>query len=390
MRPASAQDAPSDDLSENTITGSAPPPAAGMPAPPTADRMPPPEEAARQLQIPLELAAGLQGACDRIYARDYPAAKEILDRLTARFPQSGAGPLGHSVLYQALMLENVDFRYERAWRAAHEALQSQLSAGLSGEARQEHAALKQFVLAGSLGLAAIHHLRRQEWPSALAQAIDGVQALERSAALAPAFRDPLLGDGLYLYWRSVVTLQTRVLPPFPDQRVRGFDLLQQAEREAVFLGPGATVAIVYSCIEERRPDLALERCRYFERRYPANVLNLLTTGRVLSAVGRHEEALVIYAKIKKQVPSNQRVWYQEAVAYTRLIRWPEAERCLLIYLGFIDLTVESRAQAAFRLGQVYEKMARWDDARRWYGEAIRLSGHAASVKALRRLDREGL
>lgn len=390
-RPARAEEPEEpEDLSENTITGRAPPPASLIPVTPTLAAAPPAELVARQLGVPLDLAAGLQAACEGIYARDYAGAKAVLDRLTAQYPTTGVGPLGHSIIYQALMLENVDFRYERAWQAAWEATQAQLSAGTTGEAKRELEALKAFIRAGSTGLMAIHLLRKNEWVSALAQAVDAMNSLERASTLAPEFVDVRIGDGLYLYWRSVVTLQSRLLPPFPDRRAEGFALLQQAEQEAAFLGPGASIALVYSCIEERRLDLALERCAYLRRRYPLNVLNLLTMGRVLSAMQRHEEALQLYAHIRAKIPSNQRVWYQEAVAHTRLGRFSDAERCLKIYLGFIDVTAENKAQTQFRLGQVYEKLQRPAEARRWYEEALRLTGHAGAAAALKRLDRLGM
>lgn len=367
-------------LAPAAFAGAAPvPPDAGLPYETSSAR------AAAALQADIALMETVRVAVDRIYARDYAAAEVQLGALTRDHPATGIGPLGLALVWQARMFEEMDFRWEAEYRRDFTLAREQVSAGL---ARPGGDAFEHFVLAGALGLDAIHNVRRGELLTALGRAIDGMGHLERVRELAPAFVDVVVGDGLYLYWRTVVTRQSALLPDFPDRRAEGLAHLERAEREAFLLGPGASLAIAYSAMEEHDLTAALARCEKGRAAYPDNVINLITRGRVLSSMGRQAHALAAFDEVRARAPDNQRVHYHRGVTLTRLRRYAEAEAALRTYLAFPDPTPESRGQAWYQLGRVHDRQRQAESARAAYVRAVETSGHPLARQALARLEND--
>lgn len=391
LYPAHAEDEEQDDLQENTLTGAKAAPAVSVPdAALDATFLNRPYEAssyraAEALRSDVKLLDATRLAVEQIYARDYKSAKKALDTLAKDWPTTGIGPLGMAIVYQALMFENFDYRYERQYKLAFEQARAQVAVGA---AQPGDDAFEQFVLAGALGLDAIHTMRKGEYLSALNRAFEGMKALDRVKALAPAFPDVWVGDGLYLYWRTVVTQNSKVLPDFPDKRAEGLAVLEKAEREAFLLGPGATLAIAYAFIEERQLKAALERCNRARIAYPENVINNMTLGRIYTSLRRYGDALAIYDEVLAHVPDNQRVHYHRGVVLSRLGRHADAERAYKTYLGFKDPTPDARGQAWYRLGALYARQKQPDKARAHYQQAVATSGHAGARRALEKLEAE--
>ena len=92
--------------------------------------------------------------------------------------------------------------------------------------------------------------------------------------------DSQLGDGLWLYWRSLIASNVPGVPVFADERPQGIEMMQLAERKSVFLRPAASHALVYTWIEERKMKTALMTAKHLQDAYPNNVINLQVLGRV--------------------------------------------------------------------------------------------------------------
>ncbi|MFN7143566.1 MAG: tetratricopeptide repeat protein, partial [Myxococcota bacterium] len=340
------------------------------------------EVAAAALGTDVPRVEATRAAIELLYQRRYKEARKAFDALTARYPTSGIGPLGAALIWQGLMFENFDFRYEGQYRVAYDAARAQLAAGAKEPGND---ALEAFIGAGLQGLDAIWALRKGEVLTALDRAISGMRGLERTKALAPAFKDALLGDGMYLYWRSVVTRSSRLLPDFPDRRAEGLALMKRAEAESVFLGAGASLSLAYAYIEERQLAHALDRSLAIRMRYADNVMNNMTLGRVYTSLRRYDDALRVYDEVLADEPKNQRVHYFRGVVLARTGRYAEAARAYHHYVGFREVPGPLRSQAWYRLGTVYEQLGDPRRAHAAFEQAVATGGNEAARRALDRM-----
>ncbi len=380
-----------DELRENTVTGQSVPDPVEAPLDPppeivvsTENRAYPPEvyRLAEALRLDVAFAARCRKAVEFIYERKYKAAKAELDTLTVDYPTTGIGPAGMAVVYQALMFENFDFRYEAQYKAAQSSARAQISAGLRTPGNE---AIEYFLQASMSGIHGIHHMRRGEFLAAIGSGYDCVQSLAETKRAAPEFIDPLLGDGMYMYWRTVVARSSALIPDGADEREAGKRLMKQVEKDGALLGPAATLSLTYSYIEERDMRNALGRVMYGRHKYPDNVINNLTGGRVLTNMRRYDDAVKLYQDVLRAAPDNQRSHYHLGVVYARKSAFPEAEAAFQTYVAFPEVLPDYRGQAWYRLGLLYTRQSRPQDAHAAYTQAVAVSKHEAARKALAKL-----
>ena len=390
------EDEETDDLSENTVTGKAPlTPAVSDPVSPTTGASD--EEirawmnrpfaaasyrAAEALGIEVELADAVTKVCELLYTRNYPDAKKYLDEISQKYPTLGLGPLGHALIYQALMFENYDYRYEKQYRQAYDSTRAQLDKGLKTDGNE---ALENIVLTGILGVEAIHVMRKGEFVAAVGKALEAMKALENVRKKAPTLPDLKMVDGLYMYWRSAVSLSSKAIPDFPDRRAEGIALMQEAEKSAYYVGPASSLALAYSYIEERQLKLALDRCLLVRVKYADNVINNMTLGRIYTSMKRYDDAIRVYEEVKKDASSNQRVYYQEGLVFYYMQRYPDALKAFQTYVGFKEVPTDARATAWYRIGVVYSKQHKPTEAIAAHSQAVKLNDHEGAKRAIARI-----
>jgi tetratricopeptide (TPR) repeat protein len=395
-------DADDDDLHENTVSGPRlPPPKSGKPIPKAEDDaddgidrskyagMPYAAEsyiAAEILKVDVAFADKCRKAIDLIYQRNYKDARTAFDALTAEYPTTGIGPSGMAIIFQALMFENFDFRYEKQYEQAYTTARKQIDAGLKTPGNE---AIEYFLLAGMTGIDAIHVMRKGQYVAAFGKALDAIKALKSCKDAAPAFVDPWLGDGMYYYWRTIVVAQSKLLPKVEDKRDEGFALMRKAEKEGVFLGPAATLGLIYSYIEEREMSSAKSKYVRGYRLYPDNVINNMTGGRIYTATRDFPIALRAYADVLRVAPDNQRVHYHRGIVYFRQGEMASAEQEYKAYLAFRDIPADYRGQTLYRLGTVAERQKNLTQAKWYYDQAIKTNGSKASKKRLEKLKKSG-
>ena len=391
-----------DDLHENTVSGPRlPPPKSGKPIPKAEndtddgiDRskyagMPYPAEsyiAAEILKMDVAFADKCRSAIDLIYQRNYKDARTAFDALTTEYPTTGIGPSGLVVIYQALMFENFDFRYEKQYELAYASARKQIDAGLKTPGNE---AIEYFLLAGMTGIEAIHDMRKGQYVAAFGKALDAIKALKACKAAAPAFVDPWLGDGMYLYWRTIVVSQSKLLPKVEDKRDEGVALMLKSEKEGVFLGPAATLSLIYSYIEEREMGSAKSKYVRGYRLYPDNVINNMTGGRIYTATRDFPIALRAYADVLRVAPDNQRVHYHRGIVYTRQGELASAEQEYKTYLAYKDIPNDYRGQTLYRLGSLAERQKNVTQAKWYYEQAIKTNGSKASKSRLEKIKKSG-
>jgi tetratricopeptide (TPR) repeat protein len=287
--------------------------------------------------------------------------------------------VGNGLIWQALMLENFDFKYESQWQTSFKLAKDRLNAAIKvpGEEAWEY-----FQLGGVLGIEAIHATRHGDFIPALAKGYDALRTMGKTRDRAPTFPDLLLGDGLYNYWRSVVTLNSSLLPNFEDRRAEGIAQVQRAEVESVFVGPPATLALTFSYLEERDLKRALGSALRSKKAYPDNVINNLVTARIYTYMKRYDRAEEILKEILEDAPTNERSHFYLASVYSRTRRIDEAIAEMDRYLSF-DLMPQYRSQALFRQGSHWYRKQDYAKAYAFFDQAHDLD---KSKSAKRRME----
>ncbi|MCK6520172.1 tetratricopeptide repeat protein [Myxococcota bacterium] len=382
--PALAQD---DEAAIETVTGGVAVPKAALPAGLPGSQAPDTLDHAARLDAlagPLDVDAALLHESWRgvelLYLRRYKDGKAHFDAMTTRWPQSGVGPAGNALLYQGMMMENFDFKWERQYTThSNQAVQT-LQAALKTPGAEPW---ERFLLGMMMGVESIHKMRKTDYFPALSRGLEAMEHLSVAQKLAPGFIDAQLGDGLYLYWRSVVTLSHKALPSFGDARPQGIQMMQNVERDGVFLSPGATLGLAFTWIEERDTARALEACQKNRRRYPDNVINNLVASRVHLSRRELTLSLKLLDEVLEDAPDNERAHYYYATVYLRMGRLDDAERALDKYLSF-NLEPDQRAQALYRKGDVALRRERFAEARGLYEQSAAL-GYKPATEKLSRL-----
>ena len=279
------------------------------------------------------------------------------------------------------MIENFDFKYSDQYEVAFTETKHRLDAELKEPGNE---AWEQFLLGGMLGLDAIHTMRNGNFVSSLAKGFDAIRALDRCKELAPEFKDVLLGDGIYNYWRSVVTMHSKVLPSFGDHRQEGIEQMMEAEHHGIFVRAPASLSLAFSYLEERELKRALGYSLKASRHYPDNVINNLFQARIYVYMRNYSSAERVLKGILETVPDNERSHYYLAIVYARTQRLPDAKQELDVYLAF-DLIPEYEAQAHYRQGNILFRMKDYDQAERCYKEAWKADKHKGAKRRLARM-----
>lgn len=342
--------------------------------------------------IALDLEPEFVWACyqgiEYIYKRDYKNAKKHWDSLNTAYPGRGVGHVGNVLLYQSLMLENFDYRYEQQYLFHSQKAIEELTASLSQAGAE---AWENFLMGGMIGIESIHTMRRGDFVPALTRGVEAIGHIKRVKELAPDFSDVVLGDGLYLYWKSVVSQNSSLIPDGEDQRLEGVSLMRKAEAESVFVGPASTLALVFTWIEEREFKRALDACMLNRRQYPENIINNMVMGRVYMYMRKYDNSLKIFEEVLVTAPDNMRVHYYMATTYLRKRDFDSAEASIDKYLAF-DLEPEFKAAGLHRKGDIYYRRKDYKSAEKLYKEAVKVNDYEPSkarIKRIKKLKKDG-
>jgi len=217
-------------------------------------------------------------------------------------------------------------------------------------------------VAGLLGLCAIQMVRKRTYLPALNQAFEAMDHIQKAREASPNFVDLNIADGMYNYWRTVVTMSSKMLPDFGDNRALGISQIQLVERGGVFLSEPATMALAFSWLEERDYKQATNACMRLKRAYPENVINNLLTAQAQIYQRRFDSALKTLNEIKATAPENNRVHYYMGLAYLRKGEPKTAIRTLERYLSSDHLEGGEREAGHYRLGPAHCKLKDYDGA----------------------------
>jgi tetratricopeptide (TPR) repeat protein len=216
----------------------------------------------------------------------------------------------------------------------------------------------------------------------LALAFEAMDHIEQTRKMAPGFTDLKLADGMYNYWRTVVTKSAPVLPDFGDHRQEGIAQMQEVEKTGVFLAPPATLSLAFTWAEEADHHAALVACLRNYREYPDNVINNLVLGSVHIANKKYDSALKVFDEILVDDPKNKRARYWRGLTLQQSGKLVEAEADYKAYLAFDYMEPYQRSQAHYRLGQVYYRQKKYAEAEAELQTSIKLDGNKGAKAQL--------
>ena len=338
---------------------------------------------AEVLQLTPEFVNGARSGLELIYLRDYPGAMEHFGRMDADYPGSGLGSVGRGLVYQALMLENFDYDYEPQYETNWGQAKRELIVAIDNPGNE---AWEYFLMVGVVGVEAIHATRRYNYVGALNKAIEAMRYLTRCKELAPDFPDLVLADGINNYWRSVVALNTKLIPDGEDTRAEGIAQMKYVETNAIFVSAPTTLALTYTYLEERDIKRALGTSSRAHQLYPDNVINNLVLARIYMYMRRFKQSEAICNEILEDDPGNERVHYYLGLVYSRTKRMDQAIAELERYLTY-ELIDEYRATTLYRLAGFHYRKGRYTEAEDLYTQAVKVNKHKGAKKRLERMKR---
>jgi hypothetical protein len=337
---------------------------------------------AKMLDMDPAFVHGIQVGIEKVYTRDYAGARAHFKELEASYPGTAIAPVADTLIWQAIMLENFDFSKEdQYWKSTEKATES-LKNALKTEGNQ---AIEHFLMAGIQGVESIHMMRKFQFIPALQRAFSAMGNIEECREIAPDFVDLKFADGMYHYWRTVVTMSSKLLPDFGDYRTQGIQEMMEVEVGGVLLNAPSTLSLAFVWHEQGNLKKALASCARNRKAYPDNIINNLVTGSTYTFLRKYDSAISVFNEILEDDPNNRRVHYWLGLAHQRSGKPEIAMGSYQTYLNFKTLEESHRAQTHYRIGQLHIRKKRYPEAYTSYREASKINGHKGAKKSLDRM-----
>jgi tetratricopeptide (TPR) repeat protein len=256
-------------------------------------------------KVEKELVARAMGGQQMIFARDYPKALELFQKLEKEFPDHPIGYFGQMAVLEMRMLEREDFHLGKQF----EAMAKKGRKAVTRIRGQKPSDWDLLVCGSLLGLEGFYYARRSKWWDAYTRGVKSRQTFKTIIKRNPNFTDAYFGTGMYLYWRSVFRKRVKFLRIFPDKREEGIAIVKRVAANGHFAKDLAEVNLGMIWLEEKQYDKAHVVFKKFSDRYPKNVLLYLFDGRSLLAGKKYDSAIEVFRKLKKVDPSIVQTYY---------------------------------------------------------------------------------
>ncbi|MEM6925420.1 MAG: tetratricopeptide repeat protein [Myxococcota bacterium] len=341
-----------------------------------------PDAVARMLDMDPVFLREIQVGLEQIYERRYDEALSHFVEVEQSFPDTGLGAVSETVIWQARMLENFDYRHEKAYWSASKRARKQLDVALGIEGNE---AWENLASAAIVGMESIHSFRQHKYLNAVSLAFTAMGHIESSRTAAPDLVDLRLADGMYLYWRTIITERSSMIPDFGDHKAEGIAAMEAVEQNGVFIRPLATLALAFTFLEDGQSERALAACERNRARYPDNVINNLVLTMSQVKQKKYDEAISTLDRVRATDPTNAYSQYWRGVTQLKQKRYAEAKASFEGFLGTEHLEKYQRAAAHWRLGMLYERQKDYPTAVDAYQRAVKINSHKPSKQRLERL-----
>ncbi|MBJ93179.1 MAG: hypothetical protein CMP23_01750 [Rickettsiales bacterium] len=308
-----------------------------------------------------------QEGMELIYLRRYDAALQEFEVAGIEFPDSPLGPLGRSLVYQAMMVENYDYHWDATYRSEFAETQERLRLAMRSRANRSWI---YFMYAVHLGVDAMYDVRRSEYISALNKAWDAMEYIKKLHRREPHFHDAKLALGLYNYWRTAITEQVPYLPRFGDRREQGLKQMREAREQGFLCSAPASVALTYSYIEGKKWAEATAEAYWAKKRFPDNIINQMTLARVHRYKKEFKTALAAFQEVLQVDPNNKRVHFHIGETWFKSRKSNKQARTS--YQRYLDTEppAEFKAHTYYRLGLLERRTRNYDAAIDWLRKSV--------------------
>jgi len=251
----------------------------------------------------LELA--LEGQ-ELVLHRRYTEALAFFRQIQRDYPTSPLGYFGEMAIHEVRMLENEDFRYEKEFKQATKQGYKAVSKVMQ---RYHPSNYELFYAAGVVGLDSFFNARKGKWWKAYTKGGRSRQSFRRILKKDPDFADAKLGEGMYIYWRSVFTKEYSFLPFFSDRRAEGIAMVEEVIEKAQVANHVAKVNLGLIFFEEKRYADAQKIFEDFISKYPENVMFRMLLGKVFLANKKYAKAQKVFEKTLVVAPEINKLHY---------------------------------------------------------------------------------
>jgi tetratricopeptide (TPR) repeat protein len=257
-----------------------------------------------------------------IFSRKYPEAIQYFSSLEKKYPQSPLGTFGLMATYNTKMFENFDFTLDQDF----EEVQKRNKEIVNKIADNKNAsAWDSFLCGASSGLRGFYYIRKDKVLKGLGEANQAKNCLQRALELDPKFVDPLMGLGLFDYWRSVFTNRFKFLPFFKDHRQEGIDQIKKSIQEGTIVPELATAALTFVYSEGNRAKEGLPLAENILEKYPTNIIMKNLKGNFLMLLGKYPESRNIFEEVLHEAPEINVARYYLGLNFYRTKNIPTAK-----------------------------------------------------------------
>ncbi len=257
------------------------------------------------------------------FHRKYDQTIEYFKKISEETPHSPLGTFAQMTVWQARMLENYDFRFEKEYLEVSNKNQEIVNKVLDDP---NASAWDLFLAGSSAGLRSFYYMRRDSILKTLSEANIVQKALKRAQEKDPTLVDVDLGFGMYDYWRSVFTNRFKFLPVFKDRRAEGLTKIERAANEGKLVGPLAQVMLALCYNNEGKPDKAMALLEAVLKKYPENIVAKNSLGDIYINQGKYKEAHQLFEMVKKQDPQITVAKFFKGKIYGKENKIPEARK----------------------------------------------------------------
>jgi tetratricopeptide (TPR) repeat protein len=283
-------------------------------------------------------------------AEKYDTALALFDSLKQNNPQHPAGHFFFAAVLQARM---TDLETQKWQDDFHKHIDQAIVLARKNIDQNDGIIPFRYYFGAGLSYKSLQLGREKKYLPAIKLGMAAVDELEKTMEQNPAFFDPLLGIGLYQYWRSHLTKSLTWLPFFSDQRTEGIEKIIKAAENSEFSRWAALSSLAWIYMEEQQYEQAYD---YAHQGYDEIPSRFFLWPMAEAAFRQEKFALAIdqFKRILASLQSGQELnnHYNELVlnwklaqAFAKIHDWPQAEKyCNLVLNLKVGEKVKERAK----------------------------------------------
>jgi tetratricopeptide (TPR) repeat protein len=239
---------------------------------------------------------------DKYHNEKFDEAIAIANQIRQEYPHEPAGAFGLLATYQTIMR---NYRVRLFESEFDSLLNLSIKLAEQGLKKNKKNGINYFYLGCAYGSRSIFYAQRGRWLDAFSDGTKVTTNFNKALAYAPDFYDSHYGLGLYKYWLGAKSKLLRILPFSRDSRQEGIEHIKLAIEKGNYLNIDGMFGLSAAYYNEGEYEKALEVSDNIYKLYPNNPSLLYRRGRILQALNRWQEAIVIFEKLQAILKSSE-------------------------------------------------------------------------------------